>query len=257
MDAQLQIQDAVNTVFRPQLVKRFMQSFLPKEHSAILIFGRTVSDETRAKNFVSTGGFKANRLVSKSLYLHTEKIASESGLPYFIVDSNHQKGSNFSEKIKAAYQSVFDKGFKNVIVIGTDCPTLSSQSLVESANLLRQKSVVIGPDNRGGLFLIGLSKNAFTHFDFDACRWETKETLVDFKNQFTAADIDISAIAAQSDINNFEDAWKHLRASLKDWFSIVLQRLIYLTHFNYSYVHKSLNTLLRRILLLRGPPTLV
>lgn len=234
-----------------------MQSFLPKEHSAILIFGRTVSDETRTKNFVGSRNSKANRLVSKSLFLHTEKVASESGIPYYIIDSNHQKGRNFSEKIKAAFESIFEKGYENVITIGTDCPTLTSQSLIESANLFRNKNVVIGPDNRGGLFLIGLSRSAFSQFNFDACRWESLATLSDFKSQFINANVDIAAIEAQSDINNFDDAWKHLRESLKDWFSIILQRLICRINFNFTYVHKCLNILLRRIHLLRGPPALV
>ena len=45
----------------------------------------------------------------------------------------------------------------SVIIIGSDCPSITSQLLVEAASALEKADVVIGPAQDGGYYLLGLS----------------------------------------------------------------------------------------------------
>jgi glycosyltransferase A (GT-A) superfamily protein (DUF2064 family) len=56
-----------------------------------------------------------------------------------------------------ANQSVLDKGYK-VIVLGNDSPGLHLNHLQEAFLELQDKSVVLGPDFKGGTYLMGFSK---------------------------------------------------------------------------------------------------
>ena len=58
----------------------------------------------------------------------------------------------------------FSKGFcskaEKVLIIGTDCPTLSPDLLREAFVKLNKHDLVVGPATDGGYYLIGLSKKA-------------------------------------------------------------------------------------------------
>jgi glycosyltransferase A (GT-A) superfamily protein (DUF2064 family) len=57
-----------------------------------------------------------------------------------------------------AIQSVLDRGYDKVIVLGNDSPGLHLNHLQEAFLELQDKSVVLGPDFKGGTYLMGFSK---------------------------------------------------------------------------------------------------
>jgi glycosyltransferase A (GT-A) superfamily protein (DUF2064 family) len=77
-------------------------------------------------------------------------------LPYFISDESTQQGF-FGDKLSHAIQSV-DRGYDKVIVLGNDSPGLHLNHLQEAFLELQDKSVVLGPDFKGGTYLMGFSK---------------------------------------------------------------------------------------------------
>lgn len=231
-----------------------MQAFLPKQHTAIIIFGRTLSDEIRAKKFVKSNSLKANKSVGKALLTHTKSVVSESEIPSYFIDSNHQEGKNFGDKLHNAFVSVFNKGYQNVILVGTDCPSLGSKDLTDSANLLRQNKAVIGPDKKGGAYLIALSKKAFETLNFAACRWEKPELFNDLIKQLNKAKLSTQKLNVCSDINGHIDALKYFLEKSKDWFCIVLANFFTVNRLNYNLVCTSLVQAFKREHFLRGPP---
>ncbi|MGK5092130.1 DUF2064 domain-containing protein [Deltaproteobacteria bacterium TL4] len=50
------------------------------------------------------------------------------------------------------------QGYQRMVVIGSDIPHLSQHHIQKALTLLRQFPVVIGPDNAGGMYLVGYTK---------------------------------------------------------------------------------------------------
>lgn len=78
-----------------------------------------------------------------------------------------QRGMNLGERMFNAFKEVMEKGYKNVILIGTDIPYLESKILRDALGDLRQKRSIIGPTLDGGYYLIGLNILDFEFFNMD------------------------------------------------------------------------------------------
>ena len=67
-----------------------------------------------------------------------------------------QKGTGLGERMYNAFRKVFESGFENVLIIGTDAPGISSGLIGKAFGKLKEFDVVIGPSNDGGYYLLGL-----------------------------------------------------------------------------------------------------
>jgi rSAM/selenodomain-associated transferase 1 len=60
-----------------------------------------------------------------------------------------------------------------VVVIGSDCPSITTDRIEEAFNALDQADVVLGPSQDGGYYLIGLKR--FAQSLFDNISWSTPQ----------------------------------------------------------------------------------
>ncbi|MFN4196677.1 MAG: TIGR04282 family arsenosugar biosynthesis glycosyltransferase [Caldimicrobium sp.] len=94
-----------------------------------------------------------------------------------------QVGIDFSEKLKGAVEQLFALGYEKIVLIGADCPYITTSYISLAFGKLGNYPVVIGPSKDGGYVLLGLSKN-FLNYSilFDGLPFETpdllKETLL-------------------------------------------------------------------------------
>jgi hypothetical protein len=77
-----------------------------------------------------------------------------------------QRGSGLGPRMMHALEDTFDEGYRRVVIIGSDHPTLPL-SIIEEAftALARPKTVVIGPSHDGGYHLLGLTEPTTVLFD--------------------------------------------------------------------------------------------
>ena len=61
-------------------------------------------------------------------------------------------------KIFDAFTKSFRQGYEKVIIIGTDCPSLSSSLMLKGLDQLNNYNLVLGPAADGGFYLMGLSR---------------------------------------------------------------------------------------------------
>ena len=67
-----------------------------------------------------------------------------------------QRGSKFAERLENAVQTLRVAGYARVIVVGRDCPELDAEDVASAfARLSAGTSLVLGPDQSGGCYLIG------------------------------------------------------------------------------------------------------
>jgi hypothetical protein len=67
-----------------------------------------------------------------------------------------QSTGDLGDRLYAAAAEAFGSGLTKVILIGTDCPLLTSETLSEALDALDHHDVVLGPAVDGGYYLIGM-----------------------------------------------------------------------------------------------------
>lgn len=68
---------------------------------------------------------------------------------------HRQVGGTFGARLGAAIEELSDAGYREVVVVGRDCPELELSDVRAAFESLEDRPVVLGPDHRGGVYLIG------------------------------------------------------------------------------------------------------
>ncbi|MFT2009578.1 TIGR04282 family arsenosugar biosynthesis glycosyltransferase [Pontibacter sp. 13R65] len=69
-----------------------------------------------------------------------------------------QQGLDLGDRMFQAFSAAFKKGYKRVVLIGTDCPELLPEHIQTTFTYLQKEPVVIGPAKDGGYYLIGTTE---------------------------------------------------------------------------------------------------
>ena len=130
-----------------------------------------------------------------------------------------QQGNDLGERMSNALnQSLNDSS--HAILIGTDCPPISSAYIRQAIEVLQSgNDVVIGPAEDGGYVLIGIKSNQpeiFTHID-----WGTDKVLQQSRNRIHRQGLNYRELDILWDIDTPDDLiyltnhqhWAHLLAN--------------------------------------------
>lgn len=71
-----------------------------------------------------------------------------------------QVGDNLGARMNQAFQTVFAQGYRQVLLMGTDVPTLPLEYFEQALTSLENHDLVLGPALDGGYYLIGLKRMA-------------------------------------------------------------------------------------------------
>lgn len=163
---------------------------MKEEEVAIIIFAQTGKKERISKHILSSGN--GDELLFDFFNKNVESLVIKTQLPYFFISEKKQIGCTFGEKITNAVLSVFSKGYSKVIVVGNDCPQLKARQIRNAFEALKVNKEVIGKDNRGGAYLIGLTKSNFDSRAFQELHWQTNRLFDELYNLLnTSNDIEI------------------------------------------------------------------
>ena len=69
-----------------------------------------------------------------------------------------QQSGDLGARMAGAFAESFDEGATAVVIIGSDCPSLTPSALVDAFGSLESNSVVFGPALDGGYYLLGLTR---------------------------------------------------------------------------------------------------
>ena len=191
---------------------------MPIPHTAILLFSRTASAEAERKSF---GGGKADQRITKALISRTEETIARTGLKLYRSDEASQRGATFGERLANAMEEIFALGEERLLVVGNDCPQTTASHLRSAAQKLEAGENVIGPDQRGGVWLIGLQRTDFDASAFANLAWETSQLY----KQLVGIIPNHAKASSLSDLNTFDDLsrqWFLLRRQLSELFDLLL-----------------------------------
>ncbi|MBB6445599.1 TIGR04282 family arsenosugar biosynthesis glycosyltransferase [Bacillus benzoevorans] len=92
------------------------------------------------------------------------------------IESFPQKGEDLGERMFNAINEVLQKGYKKVVLIGSDIPDLSASDIQTSFWLLDKHDIVLGPTYDGGYYLVGM-KTAHERIFHIPKKWGGKSVL--------------------------------------------------------------------------------
>jgi len=220
-------------------------------HTALLLFARRPEREGQVKSLIEG----SNERLWQILYQRTLATAKAIGLPVVLVDERQQRGDTFGERLKHAFHDTFQTGYQRVILIGSDVPDLRAEHLLRSAHSLNHRDWVLGPDRRGGAYLIGCTKEAFYRSQtLDCLPWQSDRILHHFTGFLLRQGEKIGWLPTLADLNNAADLqrWLAIHRQLP-WAQTILQLL--LVDFVPTTLQRPLRSLtIRSTKLLRGPP---
>lgn len=145
-----------------------------------------------------------------STFNEFNKIDSYRGKKFFL----QQTGKNFGEKFNHSIKSVFNLGYKEVIAIGNDSPDLTMDIIVSSfENLKGNNSVVVGPSNDGGFYLIGL--NYFDDKIFENIKWQTSKVFKQLEENIIFLNKNLLLLPKLNDIDDHKSFQKWLSGKTK------------------------------------------
>ena len=131
-----------------------------------------------------------------------------------------QRGANLGERERYLFEDLFVAGFSKVVVLGSDVPTLPVSHLSDAVARLGASppSVVLGPSEDGGYYLIALSAAApggpvpdlFTNV-----RWGTASALDDTVRAAHTAGLRVELLPGWYDVDD-EQGMARLRADIAD-----------------------------------------
>lgn len=220
------------------------------QHTCILLFARTPESEIQYK--VLADKQKQNLQIQRQLFIQTKAIVQSVDKPYFIITEKQQTGNSFGQRFSNAIESLFKKGFDNVIALGADCPHINRNILQRAIQNIGNKESTLGPTKDGGLYLLSISKHQFDRLKFASIPWESSLVYKAYCAYLQSLNSSIRVLNTLSDIDNADD-FRSFDFSKTTWLFNKLKGLqTQLSECICIAFSFQLQTL--QLLLLRGPP---
>ncbi|MEG3862430.1 TIGR04282 family arsenosugar biosynthesis glycosyltransferase, partial [Microcoleus sp. herbarium12] len=119
-----------------------------------------------------------------------------------IIYQNQIEG-DLGAKMIAAFQNSFNSGVDKTVIIGTDCPNLTTDIMAQAFDKLSQHDLVLGPAKDGGYYLIGLRRSIPELFG--GINWGTSEVFAHTREIAQNLDLNIAYLPTLTDIDLPED----------------------------------------------------
>lgn len=175
---------------------------MPSVHrhtTAVLIFARSASEELHHKK-IAEGEQLFNSLTRRTL-----KTVKQTGLPFFHLNEEQQKGNSFGERFVNAVQYVFNQGYTSIITLGNDSPHLTKAHIEKALVKLEKNKSTIGPSADGGFYLMGLHRSVFNKSDFEELPWQTSRLKKGLIELLSSSGQETTLLPTLFDIDSFWD----------------------------------------------------
>ena len=160
--------------------------------------------------------------IYKTLLDHTCEIAKSISVDRYLFYNNFigendkwpethfkkllQNGPGLGEKMKNAFQQVF-QAHQKIVIIGSDCASLTKEIVNEAFEKLAKYPFVIGPAKDGGYYLLGM--NQYSPEIFKNIAWSTSQVFPKTVEIIEHLSKTYYLLPVLSDIDTEEDWKKH------------------------------------------------
>lgn len=114
-----------------------------------------------------------------------------------------QSGGDLGLRMKEAFQWGFQRGYKEICIIGSDCYELTPEIIMTAFQVFKIKDVVFGPSNDGGYYLLGLKE--LRDELFQNKKWSTDSVAADTLNDLKKLGLNYQTLEPLNDVDTEED----------------------------------------------------
>ncbi|HYE75239.1 MAG TPA: DUF2064 domain-containing protein [Blastocatellia bacterium] len=124
-----------------------------------------------------------------------------------------QRGQTLTERIRNCFTDLFKAGFEAVVIAGADTPTLPADAFYEALEQLNENTnrVVIGPTDKGSVYLIGLHHTSAKLLD--ELHLEGSDAIAQISQQVQTFGRELSLLPEWYSVNN-PDEFERLKADV-------------------------------------------
>lgn len=119
------------------------------------------------------------------------------------LEYREQVGESLGDRLQFASQTAFEAGAERVVIIGTDCHSLTSDDVATAFEHLRKRDMVIGPALDGGYYLIGLAANYPSLFS--GIDWSTSRVFEQTRQKSRMLNLSVHVLRELPDVDHPED----------------------------------------------------
>lgn len=158
------------------------------------------------------------------LKLHADRYlacAPSSSLAFFrileerqAVSLIEQEGEDLGARMNRACETLFQRGYQQVLIVGTDVPSLPLDYYRQALDQLERHDVVVGPALDGGYYMIGLKK--LLPALFQGIPWSTDRVLTMTREKAVDMGLRVALLPEWRDVDTIEDLRVLIDASILD-----------------------------------------
>lgn len=146
---------------------------------------------------------------------------------------HRQTGHDFAARLENAIERINEMGYDEIVVIGRDCPGLRPIDIEDAFRKLESSKLVLGPDHRGGCYLI-----AFRLCDralLRGVRWKRHTDCAQLRDRCQPADVCLLSVKHEldswADVRLFARCGDHLARLASFLLRVVCGLNIAVAHF--------------------------
>ena len=110
---------------------------------------------------------------------------------------------DLGERLSFALSQGFAAGLQQIVIVGSDCPDIDEEKIVQSLGLLASHDVVLGPAVDGGYYLIGLNRPCPCLFEH--IPWSSAQVLESTRVIAARNNLSVALLSPLSDVDRPED----------------------------------------------------
>ncbi|MBU3821037.1 TIGR04282 family arsenosugar biosynthesis glycosyltransferase [Flavobacteriaceae bacterium XHP0103] len=191
----------------------------PISKKALIIFTKNPELGKCKTRLAKTIGNKAALEVYKHLLQHTSTVTEQIQADKFVFYSESirkndiwddiifrkkfQQGNDLGDKMKQAFNELFQSGYEKVVIIGSDLFDLEVGHINNAFDALDTTQCVLGPAQDGGYYLLGLTK--MLPFIFENKSWSTSKLWTETLNDLKENSVAFTTLEILNDIDTFDD----------------------------------------------------
>lgn len=200
---------------------------MPNNIALIIFIKNTEKGKVKTRLARTLGDDQALKIY-KALLEHTRNIALSIKTERYLFYSNFvdpnddwpnqqfhklvQQGEGLGQRMQDAFHQVFQQHEK-VVIIGSDCASLTPAILQNAFDQLDDYPFVIGPADDGGYYLLGMRE--YTPSLFENIEWSTETVFPTTIKKIEALQKSYTLLAQLSDID-YEEDWEKYGWKLDD-----------------------------------------
>lgn len=153
--------------------------------------------------------------IYQKLLQYTQDITSTADADRFVfataplhhawpdTDMRVQGEGDLGARMTKAFEEIFAEGYRKVMIIGSDCASLTPAHLSRAFAALDTHDLVIGPAADGGYYLLGMT--AFFPALFQEIHWSTDTVLSATLSRAEALSLRVHLLDTLTDIDEYKD----------------------------------------------------